>query len=1504
MIKKTYIVLQVFALNLVCVFSQTNTITNCAQMSTDNTYCLYCNSGYFLDNLQKTCTQQGPADLFCIQKYNSICIKCDCGHLIVSDKNTCAKATYQLRGCEVINPRSQCIRPKIDYVMSQVGNDVVLRLSGGSFCEIETQQFQCLQCHSGYKLDANRNCVQVNKKIDNIFYSYFYGDQLKSRNSLYVPGDFGVYPIIQYCNQYTGSGDGLTAICTQCYDGMIPNLTQTACYVSPCNFCQFADLSTNVVVCVQCLRPNYFFVYTDKNQNQVCAPRSNFYFDNCLERNPKSDSCNTCVPSFGTPNPYCPLKLWNLQLPQNSIYGCSVYLDSSHCQLCSQGFLLSSGQCYQAPTNCVSIDSNKVCLQCSNLYYLDSSKTCQPMSNPQNCILSDGKSNQCAQCQNLFYLSSSNPITCVPISDIQCALSDGINDKKCKKCNNLYYTNSGLCKQIQEFSKCVVSDGINNQCTNCKNNFMLDSSSKSCKVNTNLQDVPGFYQDSSNKYQNYDFTNWNFCLSFVQSANKCQQCTNIYFVDTNGTCQSAQPSCFTDGNSQNCLYCAGNQYINSLNQCAASNYCSGSYLTNGVKDTCTSCSDNSGQPGFYYNDNSSPSIPQCLTQSNLIIPNCASYKLDPINSIKICTICSNNYYISINTCQPITEKNCQYSDGVNDQCLVCLQGYYIQNNKCKPLSPIPFCINTGQVFCSQCQNLYYINSNTGLCYPISNPNCQQSNGFQDSCQVCQPDYNYIDLNYPNYCGFPFCDIWNQQNPSSGCTKCKNGYYLTKQGSCSYITLSNCLAQNSDQECTLCDGSQKYYLAQMSYGGVICLQLNDQNCKITDGINPVCTQCNPNYYPGPSGICLTIQNCQTLDPVNGICTQCNISYIPSSDQTQCIQILNCQNTDGKNCIQCKDGFYLTTQNGQNACIQIRNCSSNNNNNGIICTSCQLGFTILNYQCVPSQSQPIICQDPCPPSFSSIQCQQCQQSSTIQYSSGDQCFIKYKNSSNQFNCLYCSQAAYLQQNSPNSPFTCLQRNPPTINCQLYNFSSNNDCILCPPLMYLDSNSCKNLSTSDCIYSYGIKNECLNCQKMKYFKKLSDNNYLCSSVANSNVQIGCKIYDNQENCIQCYENHYLSGTGTCLPRTLYDNCLTYYPDQDQCQICQPGFYLKQNNKNPFGYFQPSNTYVLNDYFCMIVDTDKIIINCIQYDENQKCVKCKNTGLYGPLQEYYLDKSNPNDIYYCIDITDKQCQKFVGTNCQKKYIFQCQNYDSNFNCLQCNAGYYLNSSGQSCEPYTAQNCAQYDPKNDQCISCISSYFFDSSNKCLLQITNCYSANNQKCTQCIKDYTLDSSNICQSNVGANCMVGYGTYDTTKNQFPSCQQCNIGYALTSDKTLCIPYYLSIANCKILKSLTKKYYECDQCIDNFFYSKGQNECLQINSLCSIPNCQTYDTQDSYQDYYFCQQCQSPYYVNQAARCSQDPPPPSPTSDNLPDPVISSNLSKIIKFCIYIAVILVL
>ncbi|KAL4503230.1 hypothetical protein ABPG72_000836 [Tetrahymena utriculariae] len=1480
-------------------------------MSSDNTYCLYCNSGFFLDNLQQTCTQQGPGDLFCIQKYGTICIKCYCGHLIVSDKNTCAKANYQLRGCEIINPRAQCIRPKIDYVMSQIGNDVVLRLSGGSFCEIETKQFQCLQCHSGYKLDANRNCIKVNQKIDNIFYSYFYGDQLKSRNSLYVPGNFGVYPIIQYCNQYSGSGDGLTAICTQCYDGMIPNLNQTACYVSPCNFCQYAELENNVVVCVQCLRPNYFFVYTNQQQDQVCAPRSNFYFDNCLVRNPQSDSCNTCVPSFGTPNPYCQLKLWNLQLPQNNIYGCSVFLNSNNCQLCSQGFLLLNGQCYLAPTNCVQISNPQVCSQCSNLYYLDSNQQCQAITNPQNCILSNGKNNQCSQCQNLFQLiTSSNPVTCTPITDTNCSLSDGISNQ-CIKCNNLYYfsANNKICKQITDFSKCVVSAGKNDICTYCKNNFILNGIS--CQPQKEVSGIPGFYQISG-QFQNYDFTNWNYCLKLDPNQNKCQQCTNAYYLGpNNSSCQSSTSSfCFTNGIDNKCVYCQGNQYINNQSQCVASTTCTGSFQTNGFYIDCTSCSDANGTSG-YYSDIYSPNL---TCKIGGLIQNCVSY----INSgspptDNNCKICSNNYYIVNNTCTLLDEKNCLYSDGIYNQCLVCQQGYYIDTSaqNCKALSPIPNCLNQNQVFCTQCENLYYINNNTGLCYPISNPNCQQSNGIQDSCLQCLPNSNYIDLNYPNYCGFPFCDTWDQQNPSNGCTKCQIGYYLTKQGSCSSLTLSYCLSQNSDQECTLCDGSQKYYLAQMSYGGIICLALNDSQCLKTDGINPACIQCNPNYYPGPTGICLTIDNCQTLDPIKGICTKCNTQYIPSSDQTQCISIPNCDTTDGQNCTKCSQGFYLTTQNGLSTCIQIRNCSGNDGIS-LACTQCLNGFIIKQQQCVPDQSSnlPKQCVDmnfQCPNPPQSMQCKQCLQDSTIKYTqqaTADQilnCYIQQLNTLNKWECLYCNLNAYLIQLNSNVPYTCnirTQPSPSPQNCQLQSFDTNN-CILCPPLTFINSNSCQSLTESKCIYSYGIQNECLNCQKMKYFKKQSDNSYLCSSVANSNVQIGCKLYDTQEVCTQCYENHYLSGTGICLPRTIYDNCLVYEPNKDSCQICKPGFYLNQNSNNPFGYFQPQNNYGFNDYFCQIVDKINIVFNCIQYDKHQKCVKCKNTGLYGLLQEYYLDSNN-----LCIDITDKQCQKYDGQNCQK-YIFGCQNYDSSSSCIQCQSGYYLNSSDNSCKPYTATNCAQYDPKSDQCISCIDTYFFDTQNKCSLQLSNCYSANNQKCTQCITDYSLDpTSNACLQNAGANCTIGDGTYDATKKQFPTCQQCNTGYALSSDKTLCIPYYLSILNCKKLKSPIKKYYECEECMDKFFYSSGQNQCLPIVSLCSIPNCQTYDTQDSYQDCYFCQQCQSTYYVNQAAGCSQDPPAPSPTSDNLPDPVISPNSSHIIKPLIYILVILIL
>lgn len=198
----------------------------------------------------------------------SVCIRCGCGYVLLEDKNTCAPTTYDLIGCEVVSPNWVCKRPKAEYVMRTEITGIVIRYSNGSHCEIESTLLQCLQCHSGYKLDSNGYCIKHDKILLNEYYSYFYGDIIKSRLTTMAASDDGIFPTIKYCLSYAALDEASYQTCTSnyetckkcvgspcpkcdssnrcfgkcvtCYSSMVPTEaigTKNSCVVSPCDYC-------------------------------------------------------------------------------------------------------------------------------------------------------------------------------------------------------------------------------------------------------------------------------------------------------------------------------------------------------------------------------------------------------------------------------------------------------------------------------------------------------------------------------------------------------------------------------------------------------------------------------------------------------------------------------------------------------------------------------------------------------------------------------------------------------------------------------------------------------------------------------------------------------------------------------------------------------------------------------------------------------------------------------------------------------------------------------------------------------------------------------------------------------------------------------------------------------------------------------------------------------------------------------------------------------------------
>lgn len=106
------------------------------------------------------------------------------------------------------------------------------------------------------------------------------------------------------------------------------------------------------------------------------------------------------------------------------------------------------------------------------------------------------------------------------------------------------------------------------------------------------------------------------------------------------------------------------------------------------------------------------------------------------------------------------------------------------------------------------------------------------------------------------------------------------------------------------------------------------------------------------------------------------------------------------------------------------------------------------------------------------------------------------------------------------------------------------------------------------------------------------------------------GCIRYSAKEVCLECAPNHYLDGTGYCIPKKRYDNCAKYDPISDVCKLCAvPYVLITGDTKHPF-----ATTY------CRLAAISEYVINCVEYTKSLTsgkfvCSACYNSGFYGDL-------------------------------------------------------------------------------------------------------------------------------------------------------------------------------------------------------------------------------------------------------------------------------------------------
>ena len=395
-------------------------------------------------------------------------------------------------------------------------------------------------------------------------------------------------------------------------------------------------------------------------------------------------------------------------------------------------------------------------------------------------------------------------------------------------------------------------------------------------------------------------------------------------------------------------------------------------------------------------------------------------------------------------------------------------------------------------------------------------------------------------------------------------------------------------------------------------------------------------------------------------------------------------------------------------------------------------------------------------------------------------------------------------------------------------------------------------------------GICTECVD----NYF--LTHGNKKCSKVFYCNY-----VQDNE--CTECIRGYYLDkkDNNICKP---YNENFFYCKesiDGKKCSLCQEGFYLSQDNKcviTPYCVESKPNTYLcqqcVEGYFLTTEESCSITKHCkhLLDPSSGKCYSCD--------KDYYINtktgicKSNQEDnnfkycekgsdfcesciIYYHLG-EDHKCSK--SRNCSESedaVCIKCDNTthltknnkcvetkhcvlsDDYYKCIECEKGYFYNTSSNKCindEDYEEfQNCKELDLIGEKCVECQNNYYLNKTdNKCYLSKENstlykCSEINkNNTCIKCAKNYYLGKlDNKCSSIYGC---------DKSEN-INKCLQCNPNYCLTNGKCNYTDMVLDDQKgyCYKCVETNKNGTRCKQCFD------GYN--LLDNGFCSnLNNCE--------------------------------------------------------------------
>ena len=307
----------------------------------------------------------------------------------------------------------------------------------------------------------------------------------------------------------------------------------------------------------------------------------------------------------------------------------------------------------------------------------------------------------------------------------------------------------------------------------------------------------------------------------------------------------------------------------------------------------------------------------------------------------ICLKCNKDYALigddDLKICKSLDSedlKNCKIINTTNGLCNECQKGYFLNKGDFKCIEN-DNCLESLFGVCTTCIEGYYLDKILEKCIKIENSffNCKQTID-QKTCAQC---YDYFYFSEDGQC---VNTLKCSESKKGICTKCINGYFLTKNNIC--VDDENC--ENADINRGICESCNlNYYL---DYKDRKCRSNNEDNeykyCLIYD---KGCKKCKEGFYPGEDLKCSSTEKCAESE--NGICIECSNKYYLGLDN-RCSSVEHCAfsgKDDSYPCDKCEKEYYFNTI--TSSCLKgegkFKNCALALFQ-GASCAKCHEGFYI--------------------------------------------------------------------------------------------------------------------------------------------------------------------------------------------------------------------------------------------------------------------------------------------------------------------------------------------------------------------------------------------------------------------------------------------------------------------------------------------------------------------------------------------------------------------------------